>query len=307
MQTCQKTNSGFIIGETLFLHKNSKPFMGIKRTEIEKHWIKNSNYGDIYLPPFCNLMHTIRQKLLIDPFGNFLEMAFPRLLTIDIAERFGLLNSWPYILLSVDKFCSSKEVKAIDKDSEKRILDPLQCAGAYAYLADRTFNKSELPVCFREELGGWTYRNEKRNSLRPVLKAVEFLRNEYVFLSTAHDVKYLRIKLINAFCQFLDNFGICYRVIVGNGCFEIEENLLIEKLRATQKIIDIPVLDVELYLPESDTWVEILGASLWGEQLTKAFNISGTNFAIESGCVGIGISRLGYAFLAQFGNKKDFI
>lgn len=304
MQACRKNNSGFVIGETLFLHENSKPFKGIKKTEFEKKWVKNDTYGDIYLPPFCSLIHRVRQELLIDPFNKFLEMAFPRLLTFDIAERFGLLNAWPYILLSVEEFRSGQEVLAIDKDSGKRILDPLQCAGAYAYLANKQFHKKELPVCFREELGGWTYRNEKRDSLRPVLRAVEFLRNEYIFLSTPQDVRFLRKMLIEAFCRYLDNYDLCYRITTGTGCFEIEENNLAEKLVKTDDIADIPVLDVELFLPENETWLEVLGASLWESQLTTSFKITGTDFTLESGCVGIGISRFCYAMLAQLGNQE---
>lgn len=302
MQQVKNSSSVFKIGDVLYVHKRGKPFCGITRLEFERDWVNRSSMGDVYLPKFCALIYKVRQELLRQPFGEFREMGFPRLLPLDVAKSCGLIEAWPDILLSVQAFAKPKDARALDQHHGKFLLDPLQCAPAYAWLTGRELHQNELPICIREELGGWSYRNERKEALSPVLKAVEFLRNEYIFIGTPEKVRDIRAELVDAFCGYLEESDLQYRVTVGMGCFELEKDELSQKLKATENLIDIPILDVEVFLPEEGTWLEVLGSSLWQSKLVESFKIRSKRIKLESGCVGIGVSRLSYGMLAQLGS-----
>lgn len=302
------TRSGYKIGDILYQTNIKKKYFGITRKEIENNWICHLDGSDTYLPCFCKLLNKLKSILAKSYFGTFSEMAFPRILPITVAKRYGLLDAWPYILCSVIPYKEDGQDRVID-NCQKHVLDPVQCIQFYAWMKDKIINHKELPLCIYESLGGWSYRNELKGEIRPIIKAKEFIRNEYVFIGTPDDVKRIRIKLINEFCKILNKYEISYRMVVGFGCFETEKSILIKKLKNISSSIDIPIIDIEIFLPEDGCWIEVFGATLWNDRLLNAFNIRSKNGSkIESGCIGIGISRFAYLVLSQLGKKvHDFI
>jgi seryl-tRNA synthetase len=290
----------FAIGDIIFEQRSKRPLCGISHCEFERLWATNAGYGDVYKPPFCSLIHTLRAELLQLPFSHFAEMAFPRLLPEEVAERYGLTRAWPEILFSVQALGSAR--RDLDDHLPRFILDPVQCAPVYAWLEGRTLNTDELPIRIRESLGGWSYRNERQVGQALVRKALEFLRDEYVFIGTSEQVISIRAELVEAFCEFLAKHDFTFRVVIGTGCFREHDLQLAKQLQHITSVSEVPILDIETLIPETGEWLEIVGSSLWGTQLTDAFAIRGDG-KLESGCLGIGISRLAYTVLAQRGGK----
>jgi seryl-tRNA synthetase len=291
------------LGSILFEKRSQLRVSDFDPDTFENQWISSIGIGEIYLPRFCSLVNRLRSELSEAPFSTFEEMIFPRLLSLDVARRYGLLDSWPYILLSVGSYKDSEEPRALRGDRDCLILDPVQCAPAYGLFTNRRIPSKDLPIRIRETQGGWSYRNERQSLLRPVMKSAQFLRNEYVFIGTSAQVRMTRKDMISGFCSFLDKHDLMYRLVVGTGCFESDEAAMRDRIRAVNEPEEIPIIDVEMFLPCYQTWLEILGASLLGSKITMAFGIRCDDQDIElhSGCVGIGISRLAYSVLAQLG------
>jgi len=298
------TSRALAVGDVLLEQRRGTSFSGIGQAEFEKRWVGRTASGDVYMPEFCSAIHGLRRELSCPPFDRFSEMAFPRLLSFSVASRFGLADSWPEILMSVRAFQPSREERFLGLTDSGFILDPVQCAPFYEWMTERILSESDLPICVRENLGGWSYRNERQDTLRTVRKSAEFLRDEYVFVGTGEHVHALRAQLLEAFCSLLGRKDLTFRVVVGAGCFQAEEETLSRNLRRVSKVSDIPILDVEMFLPETEEWLEVAGSSLWGSRLTDAFNIRSTEGRLESGCMGVGISRLALAILAQ-GEHSD--
>jgi seryl-tRNA synthetase len=138
--------------------------------------------------------------------------------------------------------------------------------------------------------------------MRPATKATQFLRQEYIVIGTADDVLSTRQRVIEAFVRILTELDLTHRLVVGTGCFEIHNDDLVATLRKTRDVRSVPILDIEVWIPSRQQWLEVLGAGIWDDRLTRAFSIKSNGAFPHSGCVGVGMSRLGYAVLAQRGD-----
>lgn len=291
-------NPPFAVGDVLCEHFHSPEGPLISQRHLDEKWVIHLGHADVYLPEFCALIHRVRADLHRFPFSAFCEMAFPRLLAPDVAKRYGLCDAWPDILLAVRPYNRSSPARAIGAQSEPYLLDPVQCANLYACLQGEQLRESGLPICVRETLGGWSYRNESKARIAPIRHTTQFLRDEYVYLGAPTQIRSIRALLIDNLCCYLDDAHLPFRVVVGSGCFEMPDAELSATLHDVEHIEDIPILDVEVRLPEDDGWLEVCGASLWGDRLLTRFDIRGLGIDVHSGCCGIGISRLCLALLA---------
>ena len=89
-----------------------------------------------------------------------------------------------------------------------------------------------------------------------------------------------------------------YRIVVGSGCYELTGNE-----PAPTSLEEIPIKDIEVYIPQTKSWLELAGCSVLETNLTSRFNIqSETGEKLWSGCTGIGLERLTYSTIAN--NKK---
>lgn len=242
-----------------------------------------------------NVLKDYFAGVLIKKF-NFDKLILPKMSPISTYAKADVLGKWDSYLNKVTPFGKTKGVK------EEYILEPLQCIPFYQYLEGKEINLNKGPVKIYDASGP-TYRNEDLDKLKPLVKQREFHRSEFLYLGNKKDVTNLRENIMKELMNLFDKFKMRYRIIVGNGCFEISEN---EKV-FPETIRDIPIKDIELYIPSSNSWLEIVGASiLWNIQ-TKRFNIKSNNKEeLWSGCTGFGLERLMYAFLAQkgFNSKK---
>jgi seryl-tRNA synthetase len=252
----------------------------------------------IYNENICKLINEFRSYFdNNNVFKDFKEMAFPRLLSEEVANNFGLIELWPYYLLKTSAFNDKNYTPTISKD-KIYILDPVQCAWFYKIISEY-FYKLKFPFKVKESLGGWSYRNETKSSLCPLEKDITFLRTEFVFAGLKEDVIGIRTELISEFCKFLEQLEIPYRLAIGNGCYDSMPQDFNKMLTNATRLCDLPVIDVEVFLPFKDSWLEIAGASYFGNGKVNRFTNKLPD--IESGCFGVGLSRLALAFFANNG------
>jgi seryl-tRNA synthetase len=178
------------------------------------------------------------------------------------------------------------------------ILDPVQCAWFYKIISEYYY-KLNFPFKVKESLGGWSYRNETKSNLCPLEKDITFLRTEFVFAGLKEDVIGIRTELISEFSKFLEHLKIPYRLVIGNGCYDSMPQDFNKMLTNATRFCDLPVIDVEVFLPFKNSWLEIAGASYFGNGKVNRFTNEIPD--IESGCFGVGLSRLVLAFFANNG------
>jgi seryl-tRNA synthetase len=299
----------YALGEVLRHYCPAKSSRGISDEEVRTSWIIEHGGVQVYSPAFVGLVKGVRSKLNGPTIASFSEMAFSRLIPVDAAERFGIISAWPSIVLGVHGFAESSDEVRIPASPGTTILDPVQCVPFYCWLEGSSIPVADLPVRVRELMGGWSYRNERVAKLRVGGSSVEFLREEFVFLGTARQVRQTRIGVVQELVRGLKELEIEFRLVVGVGCFEGATGEFLARLPGSADIWDIPVLDLEARIPESDRWLEIAGCSLWGNRLTQAFGITAADCELHSACCGVGLSRTAYALLAQRGSpqtKLDF-
>lgn len=252
----------------------------------------------IYGPKLCNLINSFNSFFRDNSFFNdFTEMAFPRLLSKEIMSGFELNSLWPFYLLKVSAYDDTDYRPSICSDAEL-ILDPVQCPWFYKVLSH---NKDYIifPFKVRENLGGWSYRNESKERLSPLEKDIAFLRTEFVFAGKQEDVLTIRCDLIENFCHYLKLLNVPFRLVIGEGCYDSMPIDFFNRLKTSIIFNDLPVIDIEVYLPFKSEWIEISGASYFGCDKVNRFTENPTR--IESGCFGVGTSRLALAFLANNG------
>lgn len=222
---------------------------------------------------------------------SFDRVILPKMSPVSTYAKASVLGKWDYYLEKVSPFHRTHGVK------QDYILEPLQCIPFYQFLENKKLDVSKTPIKVFDSSGP-TYRNEDLDKLKPLVKHREFHRAEFIYIGNKKDIVSLRENILKELMLIYNQFGIKYRIVVGGGCFELSENEIVYP----DSVDDIPIKDLEVYVPSTKTWVEVVGASvLWNIQ-TKRFNITGiSNQELWSGCVGIGLERLMYTFLAQKG------
>jgi seryl-tRNA synthetase len=221
---------------------------------------------------------------------SFDKIILPKMSPISTYAKANVLGKWDFYLEKVSPFDDTNGVK------EDYILEPLQCIPFYQSLEGKELSINKPIKVF--DCSGPTYRNEDLDKVKPMVKQREFHRSEFIYIGKQKDIVNLRENIIKELMAIFNDLGMRYRLVVGTGCFELSENEIV----FPETSEEIPIKDIELYIPSTNSWLEVVGASvLWNIQ-TKRFNIkSKNNEELWSGCVGIGLERLMYSFLAQKG------
>jgi seryl-tRNA synthetase len=295
----------FKIGDILYEYSSTyNGKSNFNKQEFDKNWICVVNGLVIYKDPFCKLLNALIHMLRITPpFTDFKEMAFPRVIPRSTVEKFNLIELWPYYLFTVQEYCRNTREFFMDEPQEY-FLDPVQCAMFYEYLASEEIALEKYPIKIREVLGGWSYRNEKKTELRPIIKDPLFLRYEFAFAGGRDDVLDIRVLLVNGLCSILQNIGLSYRVVVGEGCYDQVPNEFYSQIENARSPKTIPVIDILVYIPIQNIWLEIAGCSYLGKEKISRFLTTNTD-CIESGCMGIGLSRMAYSIVTNRGLVSD--
>lgn len=107
--------------------------------------------------------------------------------------------------------------------------------------------------------------------------------------------------------QLCVDLGLKYRIVVGSGCYQLKDG----KIKMPESLEEIPIKDLEIYCPgysnkNGESYLEVIGSSILANTMTSRFNINGKNGEeLWSGCTGIGLNRLMYAVISNYGTGLE--
>ena len=224
-----------------------------------------------------------------------------KLVPSDVLSKFGCIEAWPQYLLKAAPFAAPGNAEnTITDQGEAYFLDPVQCASFYEALA--TVNLEETCPLKIIDISGYTYRNEFVEKLNGTMKTVEFLRAEYIFVGNDF-VKQARNQILHSYVDFFEKMQIKWRLAVGAGCYDTPAQIDLDEYAKAKEIESVPVLDIEVFSPSLNDWIEVVGASyLHGHKLER-FGYCKEGY--ESGCVGVGLTRLAGIALEYLGPEVE--
>lgn len=265
-------------------------------SEIIGEFVKNSGQC-VILPKGTRLLNGI-YALLNEYVGNFIdfeEVVLPKMAPVDTFRKADILSRWDDYLVSARPFSRTNGVK------EEYLLDPLQCTTFYQFHENKRVDvKKGARKWF--DRSGPSYRNEDLDKLEPSVKQREFHRAEFVYLGTREQVIETREKCLTQVEKLCQDLGLRYRIVVGGGCYQLKEG----EIPTPESQEEIPIKDLEIYIPHQERWLEVVGSSVLANTMTSRFNIRGNNGEeLWSGCTGVGLNRLMYAVISNYGTKQE--
>ncbi|MFC1768985.1 aminoacyl--tRNA ligase-related protein [Nanoarchaeota archaeon] len=258
--------------------------------KIVGEFVKNSGLYVIF-PKGTSILNKIYGSLedsLRDEIG-FEELVLNKIIPVETIRKADMLGKWDDYLIVVRPFSSTKGVE------EDYILDPLQCTAAYQLMENEVIDTSEGPRKWYDRSGP-TYRNEDLDKLEPLVKQREFHRSEFIYVGTKEQIIETRERCLAQLENLCEDLGIKYRIVVGSGCYQLKNG----EIKMPESIEEIPIKDLEVYIPFQKRWLEMAGSSVLAQTQTSRFNIKGTDDKyLWSGCTGVGLERFIYAVVAN--------
>ena len=246
-----------------------------------------------------NALYSLLGEYIVGPLG-FEEVILPKIASVEVFRKAGILDKWNGYLISAKPFSSTRGVK------EEYILDPLQCTVFYRIFEGKRIDVSKGPVKWFDKSGP-TYRNEDLGKIRPSIKQREFHRAEFIYLGKKAQIIEIRENCILQLEKLCSALGLKYRVVVGANCYHLEKS----EIKKPASIEEIPIKDLEIFCPSykrkgNNGWLEVAGCSVLAEKLTSKFDIkSKYSETLWSGCIGIGMERFMFAILSNYGTEFD--
>ncbi|MFG1653281.1 hypothetical protein ACGFIE_25460 [Micromonospora sp. NPDC049275] len=259
---------------------------------------------------FCQVMGFFDRSvraMVAEEFGAR-EYRYPTLIPLDTLRRCGYLASFPQHLMFVTRLHSDMDTyqEFLEDVSAGRLdrralyercgnldyaLPPTMCYHTFSQFAEKpTANRV---ITSR----GKSFRFESR--YRQSLERLwDFTIRETVFLGTQDFVVDARSRFIGRIFELLEGLDLAGHCEVANDPFFGRQDT---GARITsQRLLE---LKYELRLPvAADRTIAVGSFNLHGQIFSKAFGISHADGAqAYTGCTGIGLERLTYAFLCQYG------
>ncbi len=264
-------------------------------SEIIGEFVKNSGQY-VILPKGTRLLngiYALLEEYLRSPL-NFEEVILPKIAPVDTFRRADILSKWDDYLISAKPFSRTDGVR------EEYILDPLQCTVFYQFHENRRIDVSKEPRKWLDRSGP-SYRNEDLDKLEPSVKQREFHRAEFIYLGTREQIIETRERCLAEIERLCQDLGLKYRIVVGGGCYQLKEG----EIQEPENFEEIPIKDLEIYIPHQDRWLEVVGSSVLANMMTSRFSIRGSkDEELWSGCTGIGLNRLMYAIISTYGTNQ---
>jgi seryl-tRNA synthetase len=236
---------------------------------------------------------------------------FPALIGVDVLDRCGYLRSFPHSLTlashlredlgAIRRFASEYRVAdgvlappAESVAAPKCLLAPTICFHHYTHLRDRRLDTPQTITavghCFRYESG----------NMATLERLWDFTMREVVFVGPQEYVLAQRDSSIRMTDELLQEWGLGYEISTATDPFFIEQYSSQTAFQASFELkfeirADLP------YTPGKTAAIgsfnfhqDFFGRSL---QITDA----GSGDPVFTGCVGFGLERVAWAFLAQHG------
>jgi seryl-tRNA synthetase len=255
--------------------------------------------GQYVLLPKGTRMIRVISALLTRDIGaelGFEEVILPKIAPLSTFRKADILDRWDEYLMAVVPYASTKGV------SDSYIFDPLQCTAFYQFIEGREITADNLPMKWFDRSGP-SYRNEDSDRFEPLVRQREFHRFEFVYIGTKEQVIEIREECLARLEQLCVELGLEYRIVVGNGCYQVKEG----EYGVPQTVEEIPIKDLEIYCPDSHDkdggrFLEVAGSAVLASIMTSRFGIKGQNGDyLWSGCTGIGLERMMYALVTNYG------
>jgi seryl-tRNA synthetase len=267
---------------------------------VEKKWLKEFSKGQfVYTEEITRLFRAFQElfrREIVEKLG-FKEWMLPRILPREALEKFGSIEYAPNTLFQAQPFIKNPSIQSY-------FLDPVQSASLYYTLAKEPLKASELPIKVFEIIGGYQWRCEAIWELHGFDKLLEYLKLEHVYVGYPTQVIEARKRQKEEYVKLFNKIGFLYRIVVGAPCHSSPPNT---KRYEKAKVIDeIPLFDFEFYIPKEKKWLEVCGTCIEEDENTRAYGIkTESEKEVWSGCSGVGLNRLVYSFLSQFGFEKE--
>ncbi len=270
-----------------------------------------------YGPQMITLQRTI-EKIFIEKLVHemdFIECMWPKLIPIPVMNKMRYLEGLPEGMY----YCSAprRDPEAFEKFKQELVINkevpidllkdglkdpsyvlaPAQCEPFYEFFSHEVIDESELPVKFFDR-SGWTYRWEAGGA-KGLDRVHEFQRIELVWLGKPEDVEKIRDITVDISQKIADEMELEWYTEVGDDPFYLEGRKVEE--RGIQ-FPDVPKYEMRLVAPAQDKGVAVVSANVHGTHFTEGFSIKEAHkHVLWTGCLGIGISRWIFGFLAQKG------
>jgi len=244
------------------------------------------DFGDghyVILPEgtkILNALYALLEKYLTKPL-QFEEVVLPKMAPVSAFETAEILGKWDDYLLSAVPFSKTRGVET------PYILDPLQCTVFYEFLREKKVDSIRW-----YDRSGPTYRNEDCDTIIPGIKQREFHRAEFMYIGKPDEVSSLRKDGLSQLERLCSDLRLQHRIVDGTGCYQFDSDSRVS------------IRDLEIYIPFLDTWLEVVGCSVLGNNLTNKFHIQASDDnELWSGCIGIGMERLLVSVLSYHGTN----
>jgi len=272
------------------------------KDEIIGEFVKGSGQN-VILPKGTRILKGIYSLLndYMKEAVGFEEVVLPKIAPVDTFRKARIVGKWDDYLESVKPFGKTNGV------AEEYLMDPLQCTTFYQFLEGKVVDVSDGPIKIYDRSGP-TYRNEDLDKIKPLVKQREFHRSEFVYVGTKEQVIETREKCLSQMEKICNDLGLNYRIVVGTGCFQLDNG----DVDMPETMEEIPIKDLEIFCPgyknptDGSSYLEVVGSSVLADMQTSRFNIKDKNGEnLWSGCTGIGLERLMYTLITNYGTNVD--
>jgi seryl-tRNA synthetase len=272
--------------------------------------------------PLARLLARFDNRVLAMAVEGFdaVENHYPALIPTDVLHKAGYFDSFPQFLMAAGRFhpdsalatgadahhgftaefeASEDRAKFMDSRTEHagHCLSPTVCYHTYQQFAGREVPHEGSIVTAT----GKIFRFEGP-AARTMERLWDFTMREVVFLGSRETVMQLRQRMLDAACQWVDELRLAAHVEVANDPFfgNAATNGAGPKQVMVQRALK---LKYELQMPVvEDRYIAVGSFNIHGQKFGKAFGITTPDGEpAYSGCIGIGLERIAYAFLCRHG------
>ena len=233
------------------------------------------------------------QRTAVEEFGA-VEHRYPSLIPTSVLRRAGYFDSFPQFLMTVDRFTAADATDGTDVTVPTgHCLAPTVCYHAYHTLAGTQVPDEGLVIT----ACGDVFRFEEVDH-RTLERLWNYTMREVIFLGSREAVADLRMRMVRATCAMVDDLRLAAQLEIANDPFfaggATAERVLVQRALKLKYELHMPIVD--------DRTIAVGSFNLHGTKFGEAFDITtpgGT--PAYSGCLGIGLERIAYAFLCRHG------
>ncbi len=296
----------------------------ISETLERKGWVKHFAAGIFhYMPPYTKLMRYIENLMLEEvakPLG-FEEIVLPKLIPLEVMRKKGQLTGIPEEMFYVSE-PGKRDLKHFEKYTDyvkltgdvspeklqtflrppRYALPYAQCEPFYEIFSNKITDIDKFPFKFFDR-SGFSFRYEAGGK-SGMERLNAFTRIELAYIGTPKQVKELRDSVVEKLKQVLSSkLGIECRLVETTPVWLAHSDPNAE----VQKTDVIGTYDIEAYIPnrggrKESEWLEICNASVSFDKYHARYSIKErARREAWTGCSGIGLERVVYAFLSQKG------